>query len=56
MKDELVGSIANHFLDYSLKWGLGVDASNVAIGAVLCQIRVAEDCTKTYEAIGLASK
>ena len=23
---------------------------------MLCQIRVAEDCTKTYEAIGLASK
>ena len=56
MKDVLVSSIADHFSDYSLEWGLGVDASNVAIGAVLCQIRVAEDCTKTYEAIGLASK
>ena len=55
MKDVLVSSIADHFSDNSLEWGLGVDASNVAIGAGLCQIRVAEDCTKTYEAIGLAS-
>ena len=38
IKDVLVGSIVNHFPNYSLarlKWGLLVDASNVAVGAVL---------------------
>ena len=56
MKDVLISSIANHFPDYSLEWGLRVDASNVAVGAVLYQIRVAEVGKKTYEAIGFASK
>jgi len=56
MKQVLVASVANHFPDYSLDWVLRVDASNVAVGEVLFQIRVAEDSKKTYEAIGFASK
>ena len=35
MKLALSISIANHFSDYDLDWTVRVDASNVAVGAVL---------------------
>ena len=48
MKQALIESVANHFPDYNLDWGLVVDASKVAVGAVLYQVRVELDGTKVY--------
>ena len=56
MKSALSNSVANHFPDYELDWTLRVDASKVAVGAVLYQTRKGTDGTVTQEAIGFASK
>ena len=56
MKLALSNSIANHFPDYDLDWTLRVDASKVAVGAVLYQTRKRDDGTLVHEAIGFASK
>ena len=56
MKQALVTSIALFFPDYSLTWILRVDASDVAAGAVLFQVRIRDDGTEVYEPIGFASK
>ena len=56
LKLELANSIAVHFPDYNLKWTLRVDASDVAVGAVLFQERVQDDMLVVNEIIGVASK
>ena len=56
MKEALSNSVANHFPDYELDWTLRVDASKVAVGAVLYQTRTSPDSQVTHEAIGFASK
>ena len=56
MKEALVSAIARFFPDYSLTWVLRVDASNVAAGAVLFQVRIKDDGTEQYEPIGFASR
>ena len=56
MKMALSNSVANHFPDYELDWTLRVDASKVAVGAVLYQSRKGPDGQVTHEAIGFASK
>ena len=56
MKSALSNSVANHFPDYELDWTLRVDASKVAVDAVLYQTRKGTDGTVTHEAIGFASK
>ena len=56
MKTALSNSVANHFPDYELDWTLRVDASKVAVGAVLYQNRIGSDGQVTHEAIGFASK
>ena len=56
MKESLVNSIALFFPDYLLPWTLRVDASDVAVGAVLFQTRTLEDGKEVYEPIGFASK
>jgi hypothetical protein len=56
MKESLVNSIALFFPDYLLPWILRVDASDVAVGAVLFQCRTLDDSKEVYEPIGFASK
>jgi len=56
MKQSLVTSVALFFPDYELPWILRVDASDVAVGAVLCQIRTDKDGNEVFEPIGFASK
>ena len=55
LKDALVKSQANHFPDYDLPWVLRVDASDVAVGAVLFQERTGKDGLTLHEPIGFAS-
>ena len=45
-----------YFPDYDLEWIMRTDASIIACAAVLFQVVVAEDGTKTYQLIGCASK
>ena len=49
MKQALITAVALFFPDYALPWILRVDASDVAVGAVLCQVRTAEDGTERFE-------
>ena len=56
MKQALINSIALFFPDYALPWILRVDASDVAVGAVLYQIRTDKDGKDANEPIGFASK
>ena len=56
MKRSLVNSIALFFPDYALDWILRVDASDVAVGAVLYQIRIGTEGKEINEPIGFASK
>ena len=56
MKQALANSIALHFPDYSLPWTLRVDASDVAVGAVLYQTRTDSDGNEVQEPIGFASQ
>jgi len=55
MKKVLSGSVANNFPDYNLDWVLRVDASDKAVGAVLCQERPS-DFGVVHEPIGFASQ
>ena len=55
MKQALADSVALHFPDYALPWVLRVDASKVAVGAVLYQIRTQPDGKNVYEPISFAS-
>lgn len=54
-KNALCNSFERHFPDYSLDWLLKVDASGVAIGHVLLQIRIV-DGKEVWEIIALGSK
>ena len=56
MKSALVNSTANHFPDYDLPWVLQVDASDVAVGAVLFQERTDQGGTVVHEPIAFASQ
>ena len=56
LKEALTNSISIHFPDYNLKWILRVDASDVAVGAVLFQEKELEDKSIQMEVIGVASK
>ena len=56
MKKALEDSVACFFPDYELPWTLRVDASKVAVGAVLFQTRVLEGGTERHEPIGFASQ
>ena len=56
LKEALVASVALYFPDYELPWTLRVDASNIAVGAVLLQIRTLPDGTERFEPIGFARK
>ena len=56
MKEGLAAAVALFFPDYSLPWILRVDASDIAVGAVLLQVRKKEDGTEVYEPIGFASR
>ena len=56
MKTALSNSVASHFPDYELDWTLRVDASKVAVGAVLSQSRKGDDGQVTHEADGFSSK
>ena len=55
-KEALKLSYTLHLPDYSLDWELHVDASDLAVGAVLAQIRPMEDGTKRVEPLDMASK
>ena len=52
----LSNSVANCFPDYELDRTLRVDASKVAVGAVLYQNRIGVDGQVAQEAFGFASK
>ena len=56
MKQALADSVALHFPDYELPWVLRVDASRVAVGAVLYQVRTLSNGKIVNEPIGFASK
>ena len=56
LKNALVNSTANHFPDYDLPWVLRVDASDVAVGAVLFQERTNQGGTTVHEPIAFASQ
>ena len=56
LKNALVNSTANHFPDYDLPWVLRVDASDVAVGAVLFQERTDKEGTTVHEPIAFASQ
>jgi len=56
MKKALEDSVACYFPDYELPWTLRVDASKVAVGAVLFQTRTLPDGTTRNEPIGFASQ
>ena len=55
LKSALVNSTANHFPDYDLPWVLRVDASDVAVGAVLFQERTDQAGTVVHEPIAFGS-
>jgi len=55
LKEALVKSTANHFPDYDLPWVLRVDASDVAVGAVLFQERTSTAGMVVHEPIAFAS-
>ena len=55
LKSALVASQANYFPDYDLPWVLRVDASDVAVGAVLFQERTSKTGLTIHEPIGFAS-
>jgi phospholipid-translocating ATPase len=55
LKVALMQSTANHFPDYDLPWVLRVDASDVAVGAVLFQERTSVAGVTVHEPIGFAS-
>ena len=55
VKAALIGSVAKYFPDYTLDWILRVDASQVAVTAVLLQI-VIIDGKEVYHPIGFKSK
>ena len=54
IKTALSNLVANHFPDYEFNWTLPVEASKVAVGAVLYQSRKGLDRQVTHEAIGFA--
>ena len=54
-KEALVASVAKYFPDYSLDWILRVDASQVAVCAVLLQIMIVNN-REVYHPIGFKSK
>ena len=56
MKTALSNSVGNHFPDYELDWTLRVDASKVAVRALLYQNRIGSGGQVTHEAIGFTSK
>ena len=56
LKAALVNSTANHFPDYDLPWILRVDASDVAVGAVLFQERTDQAGNTVHEPIAFASQ
>ena len=56
LKAALVNSTANHFPDYDLPWVLRVDASDVAVGAVLFQERTDQGGNVIHEPIAFASQ
>jgi hypothetical protein len=43
MKQALITAVALFFPDYALPWILRVDAVNVALDTVLCQVCTGED-------------
>jgi len=55
LKEALISSTANHFPDYDLPWVLRVDASDVAVGAVLFQERGNPTGETVHEPIAFAS-
>ena len=56
VKKALVDSTVLHFPDYELEWIMRVDASEVAVGSVLFQIRKVDGKEDSHEVIGFASK
>ena len=56
LKEAIQVSMTLYFPDYDLEWIMRTDASIIACAAVLFQVVVAEDGTKTYQLIGCASK
>lgn len=56
MKKALANSVALHFPEYELPWTLRVDASDVAVGAVLYQTRTDSSGSTSDEPIGFASQ
>ena len=56
MNKALSNSVANHFPEYELDWTLRIDASKVAVGAVLYKTRTSPDGQVTQEAIWFARK
>ena len=56
MNKAMSNSVANHFPEYELDWTLRIDASMVAVGAVLFHTRTSPDGQVTQEAIWCARK
>jgi phospholipid-translocating ATPase len=54
-KKALAESVAIHMPDYTLAWIMRVDASDLAVGAVLMQVRTLENGDVQHEPLGFAS-
>jgi hypothetical protein len=56
VKEALMDSVAIYFPDYNLDWILRVDASELAVGAVLLQVHENEDGEKAMQPLGFLSQ
>ena len=55
LKDSIAHSFTLYFPDYSLEWILRTDASDVAVGSVLLQVKLLDNGTKEYQPLIFSS-